>query len=131
MSPAPAPAVERRVLPKTEKSSTAGMNASAELSHWLQCDACQKWRIVAHKLFEDLKKLSHFQCRNLQGVTCKDKDDWGKGASDDASVKDDSSMAGFYSRASKARARQPRRVNIFAGRYIPGFAGEFSDLGEE
>lgn len=120
----PAPP-ERRSSIKTEKASSAAV--STEVSHWLQCDACHKWRIVAHKLFDDLKKLSRFECRNLQGVTCKDRDDWASaGASDDTSVKDDGTQ-NFRRRARK----HIKRINIFSGKYIPGFAGEFSDLGED
>lgn len=120
----PAP-VERRAPARVNKSTNSTTNA--DVSHWLQCDACHKWRIVAHKLFEDLQKLARFECRNLQGVTCKDRDDWGAsvaGGSDDISVKDD----GQYRRRSR---KQIKRVNIFAGKYIPGFAGEFSDFGDD
>lgn len=99
---------------------------NSEVSHWLQCDSCQKWRIVSHKLFEDLKKLSRFECRNLQGVSCKDRDDWGAIGSEDTSVKDDASVD--YRRRVR---KQIKRVNIFSGKYIPGFAGEFSDFGDD
>jgi hypothetical protein len=119
----PIVSVERRPGPRVSKVNTAG--GSVDVSHWLQCDACQKWRIVSHVLFEDLKRLSRFECRNLQGVTCKDRDDWGSaGASEDTSVKDE----GAYRR--KAR-KNVKRINIFAGKYIPGFAGEFSDFGDD
>lgn len=134
LSPAPAPAVERRASSRTEKSGAGSMNSSTEMSHWLQCDLCHKWRIVAHKLFEELKKQSHFQCRNLQGVTCKDRDDWAAGSatSEDVSMKDDTTNDGYYRRPAAAHrsTKHIRRVNIFAGRYIPGFGGEFSDLDE-
>ena len=114
---------ERRVAPKSERTVSSSMNA--EVSHWLQCDSCHKWRIVAHKLFEDLKKLTRFECRNLQGVTCKDRDDWASaGASDDTSVKDEGSQR-------RRSRKQIKRINIFSGKYIPGFAGEFSDFGDE
>lgn len=127
LTPAPAPATERRSSARTEKSG-GSMNSSGDVSHWLQCDSCHKWRIVAHKLFEDLKKLSHFQCRNLQGVTCKDRDDWaGSGGSEDVSMKDDASV-GYYKKP--ASRKQIRRINIYAGKFIPGFGGEFSDLDE-
>jgi hypothetical protein len=99
---------------------------NADVSHWLQCDACHKWRIVAHRLFEDLQKLPRFECRNLQGVTCKDRDDWASvgAGSEDTSLKDE----GQHRRRSR---KQIKRVNIFAGKYIPGFAGEFSDFGDD
>jgi len=127
---APAPGTDKRPSVKTEKLSASSMNTSSDMSHWLQCDACHKWRMVDHRVFGELKKLSHFQCRSLQGVTCKDKDDWASaGASEDASIKDDATFA--YKRNTKGRASKIRRVNIFAGRYIPGFAGEFSDFGDE
>lgn len=132
LTAAPAPATEKRSTVKTEKSSATSMNTSSDLSHWLQCDVCHKWRIVDHRVFGELKTLSHFQCRNLQGVTCKDRDDWASGgASEDTSIKDDSSIG--YKRNTKPnrQSNKFRRVNIFAGRYIPGFAGEFSDLGED
>lgn len=119
------PAPERRQSARNEKPAHTDMNA--DVSHWLQCDACHKWRIVAHRLFEDLKKLARFECSNLQGVTCKDKDDWAAaaaGASDDTSVKEE----GQYRRRAR---KQIKRLNIFAGKYIPGFAGEFSDFGDE
>lgn len=120
----PTPVPERRATARNEKPANTSMNA--DVSHWLQCDECHKWRIVAHRLFEDLKKLARFECSSLQGVTCKDKDDWATaGASaDDTSVKDE----GQYRRRAR---KQIKRVNIFAGKYIPGFAGEFSDFGDE
>ena len=127
LTPAPAPPAERRSSARTEKSA-GSMNSSNDVSHWLQCDLCHKWRIVAHKLFEDLKKQSQFQCRNLQGVTCKDRDDWaGSGGSEDVSMKDDASV-GYYKKTGSRK--QVRRINIYAGRFIPGFGGEFSDLEE-
>ena len=110
VAPAAVPAVERRASARTEKTGTKDM------SNWLQCDMCQKWRLVHQNVFADLKKLSHFQCRNLQGVTCKDRDDWGAGPS---LASDDDYRA--------VRKPNNRRINIFAGKYIPGFAAEFSD----
>lgn len=130
LTAAAAPSVEKRHTAKTEKPSATSMNTSSDMSHWLQCDICQKWRMVDHRVFGELKKLSRFECRNLQGVTCKDRDDWAlAGASEDNSIKDDTSIG--YKRNGKSRPGKVRRVNIFAGRYIPGFAGEFSDFGEE
>lgn len=114
---APAPVLERRVSVRAEKS---GMNGKvSDMSNWLQCDMCRKWRLVHSNVFADLKKLAHFQCRNLQGVTCKDRDDWGAGGS--LGSEDDNTI-------SRRNVRNNRRVNIFAGKYIPGFAAEFSDL---
>ena len=129
IAPGAPPAVERRASTRTEKSAS-GVNAkSPDMSNWLQCDLCHKWRLVHSNVFADLKKLAHFQCRNLQGVTCKDRDDWGEsnGGSEDASMKDEFTSG----RTARSRARSTRRINIFAGKYIPGFAAEFSDYGEE
>jgi len=128
LSPVAAPAVERKA---SSKSTDKSMNAKGDLSNWLQCDACHKWRLVNPVLFANLKKLDHFNCRSLQGVTCKDKDDWVAG-NESASLTAGSD-GGSTSLRDDFGTRRPRnhsstkRVNIFAGRYIPGFAAEFSD----
>ena len=131
VSPAPAPPVERKA---STKSSDKASNAKNELSNWLQCDLCQKWRLVNPVLFENLKKLDHFNCRNLQGVTCKDKDDWVAGnesmtGSDGGSIRDDYLSSRRMGAGGNVNRRLPpsKRVNIFAGKYIPGFGAEFSD----
>jgi len=131
ITPAPAPAVERKA---SAKSSDKASNAKNELSNWLQCDLCQKWRLVNPVLFESLKKLDHFNCRSLQGVTCKDKDDWVAGnesmtGSDGGSIRDDFYASRRMGPGNAVNRRLPpsKRVNIFAGKYIPGFGAEFSD----
>jgi hypothetical protein len=128
-SPAAAPAVERK--PST-KSTDKASNAKNELSNWLQCDLCQKWRLVNPVLFESLKKIDHFNCRNLQGVTCKDKDDWVVGnesmtGSDGGSIRDDYYSSRRMGGNVNRRLPPSKRINIFAGKYIPGFGAEFSD----
>ena len=128
LEPAPAPTIERR---SSAKSNDKSSNAKNELSHWLQCDSCHKWRIVATVLFNDLKKLEHFTCRNLQGVTCKDRDDWAAGndsmtGSDGGSSTIKEEYRSIKSRQGNSRTTT-RRINIFAGNFIPGFAGEFSE----
>jgi len=90
--------------------------------------------LVNPVLFESLKKLDHFNCRNLQGVTCKDKDDWVAGnesmtGSDGGSIRDDYLGSRRMGGGGNVNRRLPpsKRVNIFAGKYIPGFGAEFSD----
>jgi hypothetical protein len=127
LSPAPAPSGDRKASGRSnDKSST--MNAKSELSNWLQCDSCHKWRLVNPMLFESLKKLDHFNCKSLQGVTCKDKDDWVAGT-ESMTGSDAGTSTAEYPRSSRQRmmTSSGKKVNIFAGRYIPGFAGEFSD----
>jgi hypothetical protein len=120
----PVGAIER----KTSARSGDRVATKSELSNWLQCDSCHKWRLVAPHLFNELKKNPVFNCRNLQGVTCKDRDDWA--GSESMAGSEDSHFAKYRSTQAVRRANNrgiPVRVNIFAGRYIPGFAGEFSE----
>jgi hypothetical protein len=132
VSPVAAPAVERK---QSAKANDKTSNAKSELSNWLQCDSCHKWRLVNPVLFESLKKMDHFSCRSLQGVTCKDKDDWVAGnesmtGSDGGSIRDhDYGSRRMQAVASNVNRRLPpsKRINIFAGKYIPGFGAEFSD----
>jgi hypothetical protein len=132
LSPAPAPAVERKASSRSNDKST--LNAKSQMSNWLQCDSCHKWRLVNPVLFESLKKLDNFNCRSLQGVTCKDKDDWIAGNESMTGSDGGGSTAADYTRSSNRQrvmassSSGGKKVNIFAGRYIPGFAGEFSDF---
>jgi hypothetical protein len=110
---------DRKVPVRTEKTM-------ASTDNWLQCDVCHKWRLADSSVFDDLKRLPTFACRNLQGVSCKDSDDWaaiGLAGSEDASPV-------MSSNRKVKTARVLSRggfVNIFAGRYVPGFGGEFSE----
>jgi hypothetical protein len=130
LSPTPPPVAERKT---SSKSTDKVVNAKNEMSNWLQCDACHKWRLVNPVLFESLKKLDHFNCRSLQGVTCKDKDDWLAGNESSMTGSDGGSTLrdDYYGRKGmgslSGRRTAVKRVNIFAGKYIPGFGGEFSD----
>ena len=128
-SPVAAPAVERKA---SAKSADKASNAKNELSNWLQCDLCQKWRLVNPVLFENLKKVDHFNCRNLQGVTCKDKDDWAVGngsmtGSDGGSNREEYYTGRRMGGNMNRRLPPSKRINIFAGKYVPGFGAEFSD----
>lgn len=125
----PVAATERRTGTRAAAADKAGSSQlKSEMSNWLQCDLCHKWRLVAAGLFDELKKLDHFTCKNLQGVTCKDRDDW---QADSIAGSEDSSKLLRSTQASRfGKPNRSMRVNIFAGRYIPGFAGEFSDAEE-
>ena len=75
-------AVTRELLPKWKDASfeklisvwldllaSNAMVVEAPVDNWIQCDACDKWRLLAPDMI-GLLQLESFKCDDLQGVDC-------------------------------------------------------------
>ena len=75
-------AVTRELLPKwksakfdevisawMEMMAANAMVVDAPVDNWIQCDACDKWRLLAADMV-GLLQLESFKCEDLQGVDC-------------------------------------------------------------
>ncbi len=51
------------------------LGPGGETLHWLQCDRCQKWRVVAPDVARKYEGLK-FVCAELGGLLCGTECDW-------------------------------------------------------
>ena len=104
--------------------------SSTDNNNWLQCDVCNKWRLVAADLFERLSKAREFRCPLLIGTACSDADDWEhatKTTTDSPLLPRGGIEIEVKQRRRRHKGRrQPAKPNQFGGTYIPGFGAPLS-----
>ncbi len=123
--------ITEKAVARTGRRKRGEQTSSTDNNNWLQCDACNKWRLVAADLFEKLSKAHEFRCTHLTGTTCDDADDWEhvtKTTTDSplqprTSAEEDSKVV----KRRKPRARKRIvKPNMYSGSYIPGFGAPMS-----
>ncbi|CAD2217742.1 CW-type Zinc Finger, putative [Angomonas deanei] len=57
---------------KVERRGRPPKNVSLEVVNWVQCDVCDKWRIVPHKIGST---VTFWQCNMRPNTTCDDPDE--------------------------------------------------------
>ena len=128
--PVPGTITERSVMKLGRRKR--GGDSSTDNNNWLQCDLCNKWRLVSPDLFDRMSKATEFRCNLLTGTTCDDADDWEhvtKSTTDSPLqprvAADETTIKAVKRRKPRARKRIVK-PNIFSGSYIPGFAAPLS-----
>ena len=106
-------------------------NSSSDNNNWLQCDSCNKWRLVANDLFDRLSKEAEFKCTVLTGTTCEDQDDYERltKATDSPPLQPRTLAHGDVKPIKRRKPRGRKRhakPNVFADSYIPGFGAPLS-----
>jgi hypothetical protein len=110
----------------------AEQNSSTDNNNWLQCDSCNKWRLVGIELFERLSKEAEFKCTVLIGTLCEDQDDYERFTKDTDSpnLQPRTMVAGGDTKPIKRRKSKSHKRNLkpnaYADPFIPGFGAPLS-----
>jgi hypothetical protein len=102
---------------------------SGDNNNWLQCDACNKWRLVANDLFESLSKEPEFKCPVLTGTSCEDQDDYERitNATGSPSLQPRTINSSRIIKRRKPRGHKAHfKPNIYTESQIPGFGAPSS-----
>jgi len=117
-------------LPKApgRKRRNAEQNSSTDNNNWLQCDSCNKWRLVGADLFESLSKKAEFKCTILTETNCDDQDDYER-FTDSPHLQPRSMVMEGVRQIKRRKPKAHKRnikPNLFADNFIPGFAAPLS-----